>query len=181
MKLRTIDVSILLILGLLCVARATWGVFKDINVNLTSANKLTGMVVNSGIIQIDKATFKSKKYKTVFAFTLENSDEKFAVDRGTGVCDALNAQIHPGDTINVYYRNSSNEYNTFVFQIEKGQQTLADINEYQKGETKMIVLMYAFGFAILGGLLAWYLNKKKKSRLEEAEFDLLIQRTYENK
>jgi hypothetical protein len=181
MKLRTIDVTILLILGLLCVARATWGVFKDINVNLSSANTVTGIVVNSGTIQIDKATFKSKQYKTVFAFSLKNSDEKFAVDRGASVCDALNTQIHPGDTIKVYYRHSSNEYNTFVFQIEKGQQTLADINEYQKGETKMIVFMYVFGFAILGGLLAWYLNAKKKSRLAEAEFDLHIQKTHENR
>jgi hypothetical protein len=180
MKLRPIDVTILLILGLLCVARATWGIFKDINVNLSTANTVTGTVVNSDIIQIDKATFKSKAYKTVFSFTLENSDEKFAVDRGIDVCNALNSQIHQGDTIKVYYRPSSNEYNTFVFQIEKGQQTLADINEYQKGETKMIVLLYVFGVAILGGLLAWYLNEKKKSRLAAREFDLLIQKTYEN-
>lgn len=181
MKLRTIDVAILLILGLLCVARATWGVFKDINVNLSSANSVTGRVNNAGIIQIDKATFKSKKYKTVFAFTLENSDEKFAVDRGIGVCNNLNSKIRLGDTIKVYYRNSSNEYNTFVFQIEKGQQTLANINEYQKGETKMIILMYVFGFAILGGLLAWYINKRKKSKLEMLEIDLQIQKSYESR
>ncbi len=181
MKFRTIDVAILLILGLLCVARATWGVFKDINVILSSANSVTGRVNNTGIIQIDKATFKSNKYKTVFAFTLENSDEKFAVDRGIGVCNTLNSKIRLGDTIKVYYRNSSNEYNTFVFQIEKGQQTLADINEYQKGETKMIILMYVFGFAILGGVLAWYINKRKKSKLERLETDLQIQKSYESR
>ncbi|TKK64112.1 hypothetical protein FC093_23280 [Ilyomonas limi] len=181
MKLRTIDVTILLILGLLCVARATWGIFKDINVKLSSANSVTGRVINSGIIQIDKATFKSKKYKTVFALTLENSDEKFAVERGTDVCNYLNSQIQPGDTVKVFYRQSTSEYNTFVFQIEKGQRTLADIKEYQKGQAKMIVLMYVFGFAILGGLLAWYLNEKKKSKLAATEFDLLIQKTYENR
>jgi hypothetical protein len=181
MKLRTIDVTILLILGLLCVARATWGIFKDINVNVSSANSVTGRVINADIIQIDKATFKSKKYKTVFAFTLENSDEKFAVDRGINVCNFLNSQIQPGDTIKVFYRQSTNEYNTFVFQIEKDQQTLANIKEYQKGETKMIVLLYVFGFIILGGLLAWHLNNKKKSKLAASEFDILIQKTYQNK
>ena len=181
MKLRTIDVTILLILGLLCVARATWGIFTDINVNVSSANSVTGRVNNADIIQIDKATFKSKKYKTVFAFTLENSDEKFAVDRGINVCNFLNSQIQPGDIIKVFYRQSSTEYNTFVFQIEKGQQTLVNIKEYQKGETKMIVLMYVFGLIILGGLLAWYLNKRKRSKLAMLELDRQIQKTYENK
>ena len=133
--------------------------------NLSTANSVIGRVVNSDIIQIDKATFKSKKYKTVFAFTLENSEEKFAVHRGVGVCNYLNSQIEPGDTIKVFYRQSTNEYNTFVFQIDKGQRTLADIKEYQKGETKMIVLLYVFGFVLLGGLLAWYLNKVKQSTL----------------
>ena len=33
MKLRTLDVAILLVLGLLCIARATWGIFKDINID----------------------------------------------------------------------------------------------------------------------------------------------------
>ena len=181
MKLRTIDVSILLILGLLCVLSATRGIFKDINVNLSSANSVTGRVIKAGIIKIDKATFKSKKYKTVFAFTLENSDEKFAVDRGEDIYRYLNSQIKLGDTIKVFYRQSSNEYNIRVFQIDKGQKTLADINEYQKGEMKMIILMYIFGFAILGGLLAWYIKKIKKSKLEMLEIDLQIQKSYENR
>ena len=181
MKFRTIDVAILLILGLLCVARATWGVVKDINVNLLSANSVTGRVLKAGIIKIDKATFKSKKYKTVFAFTLENSDEKFAVDRGEDTYRYLNSQIKPGDTIKVFYRGSSNEYNTHVFQIDKGENTFADIKEYQNGETKMIILMYIFGFAILGGLLAWYINKRKKSKLEMLEIDLQTQKSYESR
>lgn len=45
----------------------------------------------------------------------------------------------------------------------------------------MIVLMYVFGFAILSGLLAWYLNKKKKSKLARLESDILTQKTYQNR
>lgn len=162
MKLRTIDVTILIVLGLLCVARATWGIFKDLNVNLSTAHSVTGIVADSDIIQIEKATFNSKKYKTVFAFTLENSDEKFAVDRGVGVGNYLNSQIKAGDTVKVFFRPGTNDYNTFVFQINKGDRIVAGIKAYQEGETKMIVLLYIFGLAILGGLSAWYVNKRKK-------------------
>ncbi len=165
MKFRTVDATILLILGLLCVTRATWGIFKDINVNLSSAYSVTGRVINAGIIQIDKATFKSKKYKTVFAFTLENSDENFAVDRGVNVCNFLNSQIQRGDTIKVFYRQSTSEYNTFVFQIEKDEKVLANFKDYEKKETEMIVLLYSFGFIILAGLSVWYYIKKQNARL----------------
>lgn len=167
MKLRTIDVTILLVLGLLCITRATWGIFKDINVNLTSANLVKGTVVNSDIIQIEKVTFKSKKYKTVFAFRLENSNEEFAVDRGVGVCNYLNSEIERGDTLIVYYRQSTNEYNTFVFQIENGQKVLANFKDYKTGETEMIVLLYAFGFLIIGGLTVWYYIKKQDAKLTQ--------------
>ena len=165
MKFRTIDITILLILGLLCVARATWGIFKDINVNLSTSNSVTGRVVNSDIIQIEKATFKSTRYKTVFAFRLENSGEKYAVERGVSVCKYLKSQIELGDTIKVFYRQSTNEYNTFIFQIEKGQKVLANLEEYKKGETQMIVLLYAFGLLILGGLSVGHYIKKQNALL----------------
>lgn len=52
MKLRTIDVAILLVLGLLCIARATWGLFKDINVDLSEAKTVTGQVIYADITQV---------------------------------------------------------------------------------------------------------------------------------
>ena len=58
MKLRTIDVAILLVLGLLCIARATWGIFKDTNINLSDAKSVTGQVIYADITQIKEATFK---------------------------------------------------------------------------------------------------------------------------
>ena len=165
MKLRTIDVTILLVLGLLCVARATWGIFKDLDVNLSTAKSVTGQVTYADVIQIEKATFKSRKFKTVFALRLVNSNQNFAVDRGVGICNYLNTQIKTGDTIKLFYRNSTNEYNTFIFQIEKGQKVLSDFKGYKKGETQMIVLLYTFGFLILGGLLAWHLIKRQNAKL----------------
>ena len=165
MKLRTIDVVILLVLGLLCIARATWGLFKDIKVNLSDAKTVIGQVIYADINQIQEATFKSKKYKTVFKLRLENSDQNFAIDRGTDFCNYLKTQIKTGDTVKLFYRLSTSEHNTFIFQIEKDQKIIADFSHYKKKETKMISLGYLFGFIILGGLTIWYLNKKKQARL----------------
>jgi hypothetical protein len=165
MKLRTIDVAILLVLGLLCIARATWGLFKDINVSLSDAKTVIGQVVYADITQIEEATFKSKKYKTVFALRLENSSQNFAIDRGTDFCNYLKTQIKAGDTVELRYRLSTSEHNTFVFQIEKNQKIIADFKGYKKGQTRMIILLYLFGTVILGGLSFWYINKKKQARL----------------
>lgn len=168
MKLRTIDVIILLVLGLLCIARATWGLFKDINIELSDAKSANGQVVYADIIQIEKATFKSKQYKTVFALRLNNSNQNFAIDRGVDFCNYLNAEIKMGDTVHLLYRPSTNEHNTFVFQIEKNQKILGSFNDYKKKESSMIVLLYFFGFILLGGLTLWYINKKKQARLTQS-------------
>ncbi len=165
MKLRTIDVTILLVLGLACISRTTWGIFKDIKVNLATAKSIKGKVTYSEIIKIDKATLKIDQKKTVFAIELDNSDENFVIDRGLAVCNYLKTQINSGDSLRIFYRTGTNKYNRFVFQIEKGQKILVTIADYKKGELKMIVLCYLFGFIILGGLLIWYLIKKKHTEL----------------
>ena len=168
MKLRTIDVTILLVLGLLCIARATWGLFKDINVNLSDAKTVIGQVTYADITQIEEATFKSKKYKTVFALRLVNSNQNFAIDRGADFCNYLKTQIKTGDTVKLLYRLSTGEHNSFVFQIEKDEKIIAEFSDYKKKETKMITLAYVFGFIILGGLSIWYINKKKQGRLTQS-------------
>lgn len=161
MKLRTIDVALLLVLGLLSVARATWGVFKDINVNLSEAKTVTGKVIYADINQIEEATFKSKKYKSVFLLKLNNSNQNFAIDRGAEFCRYLKAAIGIGDTVKLLYRLSTSEHNTFVFQIEKNKKIIADFNGYKKKQTRMIVLLYLFGFIILGGLGFWHFRRKR--------------------
>ncbi len=170
MKLRTIDVIILLLLGLLCIARATWGLFKDIHIDISDAKSVTGQVIQADIIQIKEATFKLKKYKTVFALRLENSNQNFAIDRGADFCNYLKTQIEIGDTVKLLYRLSTSEHNSFVFQIEKNQKVLANFTDYKKKETRMIILAYVFGFVILTGLTFWYVNKKNKARLHNLKF-----------
>ena len=165
MKFRTIDVAILLALGLLCMARATWGFFKDINIDLSDAKSISGKVIYADVTQIKETTLKSTKYKTVFELRLENSNQDFAIDRGTDFCNYLNERIKTGDTVKVLYRLSTGEHNSFVFQIEKDQKVIANFSDYKKKETKMITLAYVFGFIILGGLNIWYINKKKQEKL----------------
>ena len=168
MKLRTIDVIILLLLGLLCIARATWGLFKDIYVDLSKAKSVTGMVTYADITKIEKFTFKSKKYSTVFGLKLDNSNQNFVIDKGVDFCKYLKANIRIGDTLKLLYRLSTSDQNSFVFQVEKGGHILANYSDYRKKETKMIVLGFSFGFLILGGLTFGYLNKKKQTRLTQA-------------
>lgn len=165
MKLRTVDIIILLLLGLLCIARATWGLFKDIYVDLSKAKSVTGVVSFADITQIQKFTLKSKKYSTVFGLKLDNSDQIFVIDRGKNFNKYLKDNIRVGDTLKLLYRLSTSDQNSFVFQVEKGQRTLANYREYRKKEIKMIILAYAFGLIIIAGLSFWYLKKKKQARL----------------
>ncbi|HEX6171654.1 MAG TPA: hypothetical protein VFZ33_18350 [Chitinophagaceae bacterium] len=164
MKLRTVDIVILLLLGLACIARGTWGLFKDIYVDLSEAKTVTGVVTYADITQIQKFTFRSKKYSTVFGLKLNNSDQNFVIDRGADFCKHLKDNIRIGDTIKLLYRLSTSDQNSFVFQVEKDEHTLANYSEYRKKEIKMIVLAYAFGLIIIGGLIFWYVNKKKQAR-----------------
>ena len=165
MKLRTIDIIILVLLGLLFIARATWGIFKDIHIDISAANSVTGKVIQAETIQVKETTFKLNKYKTVFTIKLENSNLNLAVDRGADFCNNLATQIQKGDSVKILYRLSTSEYNSFIFQIEKNKKVLANFNDYKKRETGMIILAYVFGFLILAGLTFWYINKKKRNSL----------------
>ena len=165
MKLRTIDVIILLLLGLLCITRATWGLFKDIYVDLSKAKSVIGIVTYADITQIEKITFKSKKYSTVFGIKLDNSNQNFAIDRGVDFCKYLKANIRLGDSIKLLYRLSTSDQNSFVFQIEKSGQVLASYSDYRKKETRMIVLGFTFGVLLLGGITFWYRRKKRQTKV----------------
>jgi hypothetical protein len=121
MKLRTIDIIILLVLGLLCVARATWGIFKDINANLSTAQSVTGQVVYADVIQIEKTTFKSRKYKTVFALKLENSNQNFAVDRGVSICNYLNTKIKKATLLSCFTDIALTNTTHLFFKLKRGK------------------------------------------------------------
>jgi hypothetical protein len=161
MRLRTIDVIILLSLGVLLIARSFWGLFKDINVDISKSNSILGKVSQADIRTIKESTLKLDKDKTVFAIQLDNSDEKFAVDRGISVCDLLNSQIKMGDSIKIYYRSGTGDFNTHIFQIEKNNTVIINARDYSKKESGMIALGLIFGSLITIGTIFWIVKQKK--------------------
>jgi hypothetical protein len=165
MKFRTIDVIILLSLAFLCIARATWGLIKDIHVDLSDSSKVTGQVIQAEIKQMEQGAFKYNKHKTVFALRLHNSGEEFAIDRGAEFCTILSNQINICDTLTIFYRASSNQSNTHVFQIEKNGKIIAGFTDYKNGELRMIILGYVFGCSIITGLAIWYVKRRRKARM----------------
>ena len=164
MKFRTIDAVIILIFGLLCISRATWGVFKDIYIDISKAKSISGRVISAEITKLERNTIRIRQYYSAFVIRLENSNQIFAIDRGRAACDYLNSQIKISDTIKILYRSSSSKYNTFVFQLEKGTNILASYKDYRSGESEMIMLMYLFGFILLGGLGIWYAKKRRVAK-----------------
>jgi len=155
LRLSTIDIIILLSLGIFLIARSVWGFSKDIGNELSKSKSISGKVYQAQIRKIQEATFKVTKYKTVFAFQLDNSSEKFAVDRGITVCNRLKSRIKDGDSIKIYYRSSTGEINTHIFQIEKDNFVIINYKDYSNKEFSMMVFMAMFGALITIGTVVW--------------------------
>jgi hypothetical protein len=162
MRLRTIDFIILLSLGILVIARSFWGLYQDINVDLSKSNSIIGRVVQANVTKIQASTIKLTKYKTVFAIQLDNSNEAFAVDRGISICNLLSSQIEIGDTIKIYYRSSTGEFNTHIFQIEKNNSAIIKLKDYSKKESGIIIWGLIFGFIITLGTIFWAIRQNKR-------------------
>jgi len=161
MRLRTIDIIILLTLGTLLITRSIWGLIKDTNINTSTSNSVSGRVKQADIRSIEATTLKVEKHKTVFAIQLDNSNEKFAVDRGISICNLLNSKIKEGDSIKIYYRSSTGEYNTHIFQIEKDNTVIINAEDYSHNESKMIALMAIFGVILIAGTVTWAIKQKQ--------------------
>ena len=75
MKLRTIDIIILLTIGILAIARSIWGFYKDTRIDLSNSKSIIGLVSQAEIRDIELFTLKVKKLRTAFVIKLDNSDE----------------------------------------------------------------------------------------------------------
>ncbi len=160
MRLGTTDIAILLILGTLLITRSIWGLMKDTNIDISKSNTLVGRVTQADIRSIKEATFKLTKYKTVFIIELDNSDEIFAVDRGINTCNFLLSKIKKDDWIKVFYRSSTGDYNTHIFQIEKNNAIVINSKDYSKNELQMIILMAFFGGCLTAGAITAMIKQK---------------------
>lgn len=107
---------------------------KDINIELSKANQITGKVVNCGVI--DKSSIVGGRMKVkvkgkVFFIKLENSRETFATYRPRQDYSSLSDRIKNADQITIYYDPAnSGELNLDVYQIEKNGEVIQDYESY---------------------------------------------------
>jgi hypothetical protein len=171
MRLRTIDTYILLALGILLIARSTWGIVKDSHVDISTSESIYGVVAQTKIKRVKENTLKLTKYKSVFILQLEGIDKKFAVDRGTSIGSFLDRQIHKGDSIIIYYKSNADEYDVDVLQIEKNNTVVIDVKEYRNIKSRMIYIGLLFGVFLTSGIIFWMVKQNKKN----FEFTICLQ------
>jgi hypothetical protein len=122
---------LLAVIGVIVLVNVCWKIYNDLDVDLSKAKQQTGIVEIAEERKIKMFTIRFQKYKRVFYFQLENSPEKFTIYRNAQVYDSYNHSIKKGDTIKVYYRPSSYDYNENVFQVEKGTNIISNYNNFE--------------------------------------------------
>jgi hypothetical protein len=117
------------------------------NLNLKKTKVIVGQVREAGITQRLVRGIKIKRPQTVFWFRLYNSSENFAIHLPNGGYSILEKGVRQGDTIKLYYRPSSSQFNLNVFQVESKSQILYDYREYKERSTN------SAGYMVIGGVM----------------------------
>ena len=156
MTKRKVNFLIILILGLLRVTSSIYSILKDINVNLGKAKNVTGQVTYADTRSIENFSIRWTTYKRVFYFTLNNSDQKFAIHRSDEIYDDLTSNIKVGDMVKVYYRPTIRDYNIYVFQVEHGDKILASYSDYNKDVSAKTGILLFIGIIMMTGAIMWY-------------------------
>ncbi len=124
---------------------------KDINIDLSQVDRITGVVTSSGMT--DKASTVGGKLKvkdSVFYIALDNSNQNFATHRPSQDYKTLSDKINTGDTITLFYKErQDNDLNLDVYQIEKAGQVLQDYESYSSNYKKLSWLTGIFGIGLL--------------------------------
>jgi hypothetical protein len=124
---------------------------KDINIDLSQVDKITGIVTSSGVT--DKSSTVGGKLKvkgSVFYITLDNSEQNFATHRPSQDYKLLSDKVIIGDTITIFYKaRQDNDLNLDVYQIEKKGQVLQDYESYNNNYKKLSWLTGIAGLGLL--------------------------------
>jgi hypothetical protein len=156
MAKRKVNFLITLILGLLCVTSSIYSILKDINIDLAKAKKVVGQVTYADTRSIKNFSIRWTTYKRVFYFTLNNSDQRFAIHRSDEAYEDLTSNIKVGDTVKVYYRPTIRDYNIYVFQLEHGNKLLASYSDYNKEVSSKNGILLFTGIIMTAGAIMWY-------------------------
>jgi hypothetical protein len=156
MNKRLIGCIVLVAVGVLSLGRFVFLCVYDINAATRSSKRVTGKVIYADTRKIERFSLRRNSYITVFYFTLSNSDQHFAVHRNDGIYNDLEAAIKPGDTVSVYYLNSTSEYNRRVLQVEKKRKILSSIDDYRSYASRAAALMLGAGLLLTIVPILWY-------------------------
>lgn len=144
-----------LITGIACVILSIVIIINDINIDLSKEDYITGQVTYADIRRIDYST-KHDKYRRVFYFELDNSQQNFAIRRLYENYSRFESEIKVGETVKVFYKASTKQYNTNVYQVEKGNIIIASYKDHiQEFSTKAGALLFG-GLLLSIGTVLWY-------------------------
>lgn len=140
-----------LLFGGLLIAVTVKFYIKDINIDLSKVDRITGIVTSRGVR--DKSSTVGGKLKvngSVFYITLNNSDQTFATYRPSQDYKLLSDRVSIGDTITIFYKlRQDNDLNLEVYQIEKKEQVLQDYENYNSNYKKLSWLTGIAGLGLL--------------------------------
>ncbi len=162
-------------MGLICLFTYFISETKDLHINLSKSDSLISIVTKAYGRTFDKAGVRWVSTKDYFYFTLYGSEQQFAIDRTNEGYSDLERAIKPGDTVKIYYSNTTEIPNTNIYQLEKNGTVLESYKSYQKRNassaglslfTGIILTVLALGYYFklnLITILAWPVEGNKAS------------------
>jgi hypothetical protein len=157
MSKRVTSSFFLLALGLLCLYISFASSTHELPSNLNKCDSLISTVNSAYGQTFEKVGLKWVTTKEYFYFKLSASNQQFAVDRtNEGFSDLVNS-VRPGDTVKIYFRNSTETLNTDIYQIEKNGKIIESFKSYQqRNSSKSGIVLFAGILLILIALGYYY-------------------------
>jgi hypothetical protein len=145
-----------LLLGSVLLIASISVIIDDTGIDLTKSNVVVGQVKTAKIIYILSSSRK-KTYDIIFDFTLTTSSENFIVYRSYENYSDLQTSMQIGDTVKVYYKQSSFDDRN-VLQIEKRSQVLQKYLSYNEDASTLAFSFLVFGILFIAIALIGYFH-----------------------
>jgi len=145
-----------------CCFFGSFLMFSSGNINVGKSPSVESFVVEKGMTtNKNSIAGRGSMNSDFFYFKIKGLDEKLTVYRASGDYGFLENHINVNDKLKVYYKkhpSDDSKTNLEVYQIEKEDQILYSIDEYQNKERTGAYIAFFGGFLMIG--LAIYQDKK---------------------